>query len=398
MNIAFVIPWFHENIGGGAEALCRDTAQQLQETGHDITILTTCIKEHGSDWNINHFPEGPASEAGIKVLRFKADEVDRDIFGPINEQFMSMNELDKYQLAEDDEDYFFKRMAPSTALMDYIRKNLDSYDCFIFLPYLFFPAIYGTKICGNKSILIPCLHDEGYAYSRPVKESLKHAGGIIFNSHAEQELAKRIIDSLPERQAVIGKCVPVNECVGNAEDFRKRFGISKPFLLYAGRRDSTKRVDVLVSYFLEYRKSADRDIQLVLIGPEEINVKGLDGIMDLGFVSLKEKHDAYAACSWFCNASLNESFSIVLLEAWANRKPVIVAGGCGPARDFCERSNGGLWFDDFSEFSAILDHLSANPDLCAQMGTSGRKYVENNFSKEVILKKYKQTLSSWCGK
>lgn len=58
MKIAFVIPWYGENIPGGAETECRTTAENLQKAGIEVEILTTCVKEFLSDWNANYHKEG----------------------------------------------------------------------------------------------------------------------------------------------------------------------------------------------------------------------------------------------------------------------------------------------------------------------------------------------------
>ena len=52
-----------------------------------------------------------------------------------------------------------------------------------------------------------------------------------------------------------------------------------------------------------------------------------------------------------------ESFSLVVVEAWVDRVPVLVNGACGPTREHCERSGGGLWFTSYPEFEAVLDRL-----------------------------------------
>ena len=52
-----------------------------------------------------------------------------------------------------------------------------------------------------------------------------------------------------------------------------------------------------------------------------------------------------------------ESFSLVVVEAWVDRVPVLVNGACGPTREHAERSGGGLWFTSYPEFEAVLDRL-----------------------------------------
>ena len=53
-KIGFVIPWYGEDIVGGAEAQCRRLAEELVKTGLEVEVLTTCARDLLSGWNKNH--------------------------------------------------------------------------------------------------------------------------------------------------------------------------------------------------------------------------------------------------------------------------------------------------------------------------------------------------------
>ena len=69
-----------------------------------------------------------------------------------------------------------------------------------------------------------------------------------------------------------------------------------PYLLYAGRIEEGKRVDVAVEYALRYASERPNPPQLVLIGrgsydpPED----AAEVVVDAGFVSPEERRAAYA--------------------------------------------------------------------------------------------------------
>ena len=395
MKIALVIPWYHEGIAGGAEAQCRDIARLLLRTGADVEILTTCIRDHLSDWNVNHFPAGEASEGGLKVVRFPADRTDRSRFDTINAKYMAMAGAEKYRLPAEDEDFFFQSMAPSSALLRYVEEKREGYDFIIFLPYLFATSVYGPAAAGEKSLLIPCLHDEGYASSRPVARSFARTGGIIFNTRAEQRLAASLFPLGDTRQAVVGDSIETAACRGDAELFRRRFAVQDPFILCLGRKDATKRTDLLVRYFLAFKRLRPSPLKLLLAGPGKIRTYRSKDIADLGYLDEEGKYGALAACSLLCNPSLNESFSIVLLEAWANGRPVLAAGGCPPTRELCAASGGGLWFDSFADFTAALDYLLSRRDESLAMGERGRRFTEDRYSADVVAERYRLLLEAW---
>jgi glycosyltransferase involved in cell wall biosynthesis len=74
-------------------------------------------------------------------------------------------------------------------------------------------------------------------------------------------------------------------------------------------------------------------------------------IIALGFVDEQTKWDALAACDLLVMPSPYESLSIVLLEAWAVGKPVLVNGRCEVLVGQCRRAQGGLWYTSKYEFS-----------------------------------------------
>jgi len=112
------------------------------------------------------------------------------------------------------------------------------------------------------------------------------------------------------------------------------------------------------------------------------------GILDLGFVPLQDKLDALAAATVFCLPSINESFSIALMESWLQGTPALVHAGCAVTVEHCRNANGGLYFADYDEFAATLDYLCDHPAEAAQMGRNGRAYVLSRYDWPIIIPRY----------
>ena len=83
MKVAFVIPWYG-NIPGGAESECRETVLHLADSGVEVEVLTTCVKEFLSDWSDNFYKEGMYHEDGILVRRFPVRKRNTALFNEIN--------------------------------------------------------------------------------------------------------------------------------------------------------------------------------------------------------------------------------------------------------------------------------------------------------------------------
>ena len=385
-KIGFVIPWYGEDIPGGAEMELREVATHLQRAGMDVEILTTCVREFSADWNENYYSAGTAVVEDIAVRRFPVRRRDTAAFDRVNRRLM-----EGQHLSLQEEKTFVEEMVNSPQLYEYLKDASDDYALYVFIPYMFGTTYYGMQACPEKSVLIPCFHDEAYLYLRLFRQAYIQARGIIYNAMPEMELANKVYDFTTTEQICMGIGMDTNICA-NADAFRKAYRIQKPFLLYAGRKDAGKNVHTLLRYFAEYKqRHGDSDLQLVLIGGGSIEIPASvrDDVYDLGFVSRQDKYDAMAAAELLCQPSHNESFSLVIMESWLCGRPVLVHSQCAVTRDFARRANGGLYFQNYFEFEGCVQYILTHPEQARTMGQNGGAFVRENFDWDVIVEKYR---------
>ena len=385
-KIGFVIPWYGEDIPGGAEMELREVATHLQRAGMDVEILTTCVREFSADWNENYYSAGTAVVEDIAVRRFPVRRRDTAAFDRVNRRLM-----EGQHLSLQEEKIFVEEMVNSPQLYEYLKDASDDYALYVFIPYMFGTTYYGMQACPEKSVLIPCFHDEAYLYLRLFRQAYIQARGIIYNAMPEMELANKVYDFTTTEQICMGIGMDTNICA-NADAFRKAYRIQKPFLLYAGRKDAGKNVHTLLRYFAEYKqRHGDSDLQLVLIGGGSIEIPASvrDDVYDLGFVSRQDKYDAMAAAELLCQPSHNESFSLVIMESWLCGRPVLVHSQCAVTRDFARRANGGLYFRNYFEFEGCVQYILTHPEQARTMGQNGGAFVRENFDWDVIVEKYR---------
>ena len=177
-KIIFVVPWYGENATGGAETLCRTVAEHLANYGQQVEIFTTTSKQFQSNWE-NDLSAGAHKENGMMIRRFKVNDRDRNLFNYINGKILSSTLISDEQEAE-----FFKNNINSNDMMKAIKDDSDS--LFVFIPYLYGTTFFGCQIHPEKSIMIPCLHDEGYARLKLMKKVMSQVRAIAFNSKAEK--------------------------------------------------------------------------------------------------------------------------------------------------------------------------------------------------------------------
>ena len=385
-KIGFVIPWYGEDIPGGAEMELREVATHLQRAGMDVEILTTCVREFSADWNENYYSAGTAVVEDIAVRRFPVRQRDSAAFDRVNRRLM-----EGQHLSLQEEKTFVEEMVNSPQLYEYLKDASDDYALYVFIPYMFGTTYYGMQACPEKSVLIPCFHDEAYLYLRLFRQAYIQARGIIYNAMPEMELANKVYDFTTTEQICMGIGMDTNICA-DADAFRKAYRIQKPFLLYAGRKDAGKNVHTLLRYFAEYKqRHGDSDLQLVLIGGGSIEIPASvrDDVYDLGFVSRQDKYDAMAAAELLCQPSHNESFSLVIMESWLCERPVLVHSQCAVTRDFARRANGGLYFRNYFEFEGCVQYILTHPEQARTMGQNGGAFVRENFDWDVIVEKYR---------
>lgn len=322
----------------------------------------------------------------VPTRRFPVRARDTRAFDQVNRKLMQ-----GARVSLREEKIFLREMVNSPALYSYITEHESEYDLFVFMPYMFGTTFFGVLSCPTeKSVLLPCFHNEGYARMQIFRQTYIHTKGMIFNSRPEMDLANRLYDLQEVEQECIGLGMDTR-IRGDAAAFRRKYGIEGPFVLYAGRKDKGKNVDTLLQYFSEYRRRNPRqELKLVLIGGGELAVpKDISSaVYDLGFVDVQDKYDAMAAAELLCQPSKNESFSIVIMESWLCGRPVLVHGKCPVTTDFVRRSSGGLYFQDYYEFEGCLNWMLGDRARMAELGRNGNAFVRENFDWNMIVRKY----------
>jgi len=146
--------------------------------------------------------------------------------------------------------------------------------------------------------------------------------------------------------------------------FRERFGLRRPYVLWAGTREPRKNLPTLVAAFSRVL-AAGADLDLVLVGPEgwgperdRLAGSQADRVHVLGRLSAADLDAAYAGAHVFCYPSLREGYGLPVSEAMAHGVPVVtsrgtateeVAGGAGvlvDPQDDADVARGLLEADD----------------------------------------------------
>jgi glycosyltransferase involved in cell wall biosynthesis len=380
MKLAFVVQRYGLEINGGAELHCRWMAEHMKKYC-EVEVLTTRAFDYIT-WK-NHYPQGEDQINGVPVKRFSTNRPrNPERFGRIQD-FILENEH-----KERDELKWLEEEGPlSPSLIQFIKEREKDYDYFVFFSYRYYHSFWGINAVPHKSILVPTAEYDAVIHLKIFKDLFRKPSAIVYNSVEEQNM----IHSLAKNEDILGDVVGVGTEVPSefsTQEFREKYGIWGPFAIYVGRIDENKGCDELFDFFLRFKEEKGSDIQMVLVGNTKLKVPSASGIHYLGFLEEEEKFSALNGAELLFMPSFFESLSMVTLEAWALKKPVLANARCGVLKGQCLRSNAGLFYENYAEFSQSLGLLLSSSRLRAIMGENGQKYFYQNYTWSVIEKKY----------
>lgn len=163
-------------------------------------------------------------------------------------------------------------------------------------------------------------------------------------------------------------------------------------ILFIGSLSAHKRVDLLIKSFSTIYK-LQSNISLTIAGQATLfypQIKKITESLPLNIqkqikfiFNFKQKNLAKLIdnCDVLVLPSIQESFGLVLLEAWARQKPVITSD-IPSLKELVLKTKGGLTFktDNQKDLNQKIIKLINNFKLCHQLGQNGFEYVKTNYT------------------
>lgn len=293
MKFVDVNPFFYP-YKGGIEHRMHDTARLLSEMGHDVTILTSRLKDT---------PAEEKTEFGYRIIR-----LDSRFINVYNPPFVSSkNVLETLQSMDADVVNYNYRWAPS------YDKDMAKYDG----PKVFtYHNMWGEGSGIQKKLSM--MNDN--KFGKKILPTFDHV--ICVSRFVQEDIISKGVPR--EKTSFVPSCLSELPRTNNSEE--------GDFILSLGRQVATKGLKYLVEAM------TDVDCKLIMCGkgPEtkklekQIKKLGLENKIDMrGYVSEDEKDRLMDSCKFFVMPSEFESLGLAAIELMSHSRPIVCSDADG---------------------------------------------------------------------
>ncbi|MDG2535773.1 glycosyltransferase [Sphingomonas sp. HITSZ_GF] len=223
---------------------------------------------------------------------------------------------------------------------------------------------------------------------------MRNATAVMFTTEEERVLAQDIFLPYKVNPAIVG--FGSRDAEGDPEQTVRAFRAAvpalgeRPFLLFLSRIHAKKGCDLLIKAFAGI--AAERpELDLVMAGPDQDgwqarlqDLAASLGIADrihwTGMIEHDVKWGAFRACDAFALISHSENFGIVVAEALACERPVLITDKVNLWREVKEDGAALIGTDTQESADALLrEFVALAPETRAAMGKAARRCFEQRF-------------------
>ena len=223
---------------------------------------------------------------------------------------------------------------------------------------------------------------------------LRKAKAVLFTCNEEKLLARQSFWLYNAEESVVGlgTSTPPDKSQESEHLFLEKFPelINKRIILFVGRLHPIKGCELLLESFAQVAKT-NNQLHLLMVGPDHENEMSIlqDKANSLG-ISLRitwtgmldgdMKWAAFHASEVFCLPSHHENFGVVVAEAMACGKPVLISNKVNIWREI-ETDSAGFIADDTVEGTTLnlQRWLDLSPEAYAIMSSQATKSFTNRF-------------------
>jgi glycosyltransferase involved in cell wall biosynthesis len=215
-------------------------------------------------------------------------------------------------------------------------------------------------------------------------ELLRHCDRVLCMTDVEREHLQRM-GVRKERLETIGLGIDINQATGGSgERVLQRYGIDGPVVLHLGVKAYEKgSVTLIEAMQLVWAQGSPAWLLMAGSSMSEFDqflaaqATSMPKLVNLPAFADEEKKDLFAAATVVAQPSRVESLGLIMIEAWANGKPV-VAADTEVSRQLTAASGAGVVtpFGNSEALARELRRLLSDEALSAEMGRRGQQTAE----------------------
>jgi len=368
LGVLHVIPSLAPSDGGPTVA-CIELCTALAARGHDVQVFTTNRRVEAS----LAAPLGrPLEHAGVRYTYFRVHEprawvASRELGRALQETIPRVDLVHVHSL------YLFP-----TAAAGHVARRCG-------VPYVVRPHGTLDPFLRRQHRLRTGLYD-----ALVETRNLRGAARVHFTSETERARAARIARKARSVVVPLGVRVP-NDAEASVGLGDPEFG-DRPIVLFLGRLDFTKGLDVLVPAFAKVVRVLPT-AHLLVVGPDDagygrqvrrwVDTNGLRGRVTIGdMLTGSEKWRVLRRANVVVLPSYTETHGMAAAEAMAVGVPVVVSDRVDVASDVAAAGAGVVVPVERDAVARALLSILRRPAEARQMGAAGQTYASRQLTWE----------------
>ena len=236
------------------------------------------------------------------------------------------------------------------------------------------------------------------------------ADALLFTCETELELAAKTFKPYhPKATVLVGLGVEqppeYNSRMKDEFNNKLNFKDGQPYLLFLGRLQDKKGIDLLITAYRSLNKSDNNLPSLVIAGPGIETAYGkylqqlAEGANNIYFTNMlmgDAKWGAFYGCEAFVLTSHQENFGIAIVEAMACSKPVLISRQINIFKEIEQDAAGLICNDSLIDIEIMLKKwILFSTDKKQTMAIAALNCFKKNYAMEVFSKKMYTLISSF---
>jgi glycosyltransferase involved in cell wall biosynthesis len=239
---------------------------------------------------------------------------------------------------------------------------------------------------------------------------LRKADAIVTYGNFHKKFYAYILGINPNKIFIAPNSSIISEDEAESEKqitlLRRKLGLDgKKIILYVGRLEKRKNVDILIRAFAQIKRD---DACLLIVGDGELRPYleelckqlGLRNVYFLGKIDRDRLPPYYRLCDVFVYPTAREPWGLAINEAMQFGKPVIATPRVAAAYDLVKQGINGFIVpeNDVQALAKAINRIISDEKLAKRMGQKSKEIIVRSYTYEHMAEGFKEAIRYCCYK